>query len=57
MDYNGLYDDLTMMSKEAAHRAAMWYRHDRAHAVALLEFASECEHFADNLFLYGWGGY
>lgn len=57
MDYDGLYKDLTAMSQEASHRAAMCMEFDVDHAMILLGFAAECEGFASNLFIRGWGGY
>lgn len=55
MDYQGLYEDLEVMSKEASHRAAMWLEFDGDEAVKKLRFAAECERFRSELFFRGYG--
>ena len=55
MDYDGLYKDLLAMSKEASHRAAMWFQYDQVEAMKKLQFAAECERFASELFVRGYG--
>lgn len=57
MDYDGLYKDLGLMSKEASSRAAMWFELDEAEAIKKLRFAADCERFRGELFLRGYGGY
>lgn len=57
MDYDGLYRDLTEMSKEASHRAAMWFQYSEAEVMEKLRFAAECERFANEIFLHGHGGH
>lgn len=55
MDYDGVYQDLEWMAKEAAHRAVMWLEFNGDEAVKKLRFAAECERFRSELFLRGYG--